>query len=114
MRRPQELDARTPVMTPLDAAQYRLSLLVYQADQTHREGGKLGLSTLWALAKACAEVARLLRRPWRLEDLQAAKPVATSFAGYSQGVSERRAPNTNRHQTTPEPTPDHLISGEPS
>ncbi len=54
-----DLEPRPPVFTPLDAARYRLAVLVHEADQRHAEGHTLTARQLRLLAEAVAEVARL-------------------------------------------------------
>lgn len=54
-----ELEPRPPVFTPLDAARYRLAVLIHEADQRHAEGNNLTDRQMRLLAEALAEVARL-------------------------------------------------------
>lgn len=59
MKSRAEIDARPPVILPVDEARYRLTLLVYEADQMHRKGQKLSANALRDLAAGCAEVLEL-------------------------------------------------------
>lgn len=49
-------------MTGADEARYRLALAVYDADRTHRTGGKLSRQRLQDLISCASEVLRLEAR----------------------------------------------------
>ncbi len=55
-------DARVTRMTGADEARYRLALAIYDADQTHRAGGKLSRQRLQDLITCASEVLELQAR----------------------------------------------------
>ncbi len=91
-------DAQTPQATPLHQAQYRLCVLVHEADARNRAGEKVTSRQLWTLAQACVEVARLQGLSWLLQDL--ANGVATRRACDSHPPACDLAPNINEHKNT--------------
>lgn len=59
---------RTARAIGLAQARLRLTELVHDADEHHRDGRELTPGQLWRLAQACVDVANLTRRSWGLVD----------------------------------------------
>jgi hypothetical protein len=76
-------------------AQLRLLDLVHAADVHHEGGNSLTPRQLLALAQACADVSRILGRPWLLEELASPADGRASRAPVAKRPAKTRKANKN-------------------